>query len=173
MLGQAVAAALQPFGFPVAGWSRTRRTVAGVTSYAGDDELGAFLAGTRVLVCLLPATAATADLLDAATLSLLPRGAEVVNIARGSLLVDADLLALQERDVGGHADDLAAGQRLGEPPQRRRAVVAVDDELGDHRVVVGRDLVAGTHAGVDAHAGLRRRGAQVREGADLVDIDGE
>ncbi|MBK9704585.1 MAG: glyoxylate/hydroxypyruvate reductase A [Betaproteobacteria bacterium] len=94
VLGQAVAAALQPFGFPVAGWSRTRRTVAGVTSYAGDDELGAFLAGTRVLVCLLPATAATADLIDAATLSLLPRGAEVVNIARGSLLVDADLLAL-------------------------------------------------------------------------------
>ena len=66
----------------------------GVTCFAGDDELDAFLAGTRVLVCLLPATAATADLLDAATLSLLPRGAEVVNIARGGLLVDADLLAL-------------------------------------------------------------------------------
>jgi glyoxylate/hydroxypyruvate reductase A len=94
LLGQAVAAALAPFGFPLAGWSRTRKAVPGVVSFAGDAELPAFLARSRVLVCLLPATPATRDLLDRERLSRLPAGAHVVNVARGDIVVDADLVAL-------------------------------------------------------------------------------
>ncbi len=94
VLGLAIAAALAPFGFPLTAWSRTRKALPGIASYAGDGELGAFLATARVLVCTLPATSATDGLLDRATLSQLPRGAHVVNVARGELVVDADLLAL-------------------------------------------------------------------------------
>lgn len=93
VLGQSVAAALSPFGFPLAGWSRTRKAVAGVQTFAGMDELPAFLARARVLVCLLPSTPDTRDLLDRRRLSALPRGAHVVNVARGDLIVDADLVA--------------------------------------------------------------------------------
>jgi glyoxylate/hydroxypyruvate reductase len=94
VLGQAVAAALAPFGFPLAAWSRTRKAAPGVTAFAGAAELPAFLARTRVLICLLPSTPRTRDLLDRRALAKLPAGAHVVNVARGDILVDADLLAL-------------------------------------------------------------------------------
>jgi glyoxylate/hydroxypyruvate reductase A len=93
LLGQATAAALRPFGFPLAGWSQTRKSIAGVQSFAGADELPAFLRRTLVLICLLPSTPGTRDLLDRARLMTLPRGAHLVNVARGDIVVDADLIA--------------------------------------------------------------------------------
>jgi glyoxylate/hydroxypyruvate reductase len=94
VLGRAVAAALAPFGFPLAGWSRLRSDRAGVAGFAGPEELPAFLRRTRLLVCLLPSTPDTRGLLCRSTLEQLPRGAHVVNVARGDLVVDADLVAL-------------------------------------------------------------------------------
>jgi len=94
VLGSAVATALAGLGFTVRVWSRSRKEIAGVASFAGTDELARFLAETRFLACLLPLTARTANLLDRERLALLPRGAYVVNVSRGGLLVDADLLAL-------------------------------------------------------------------------------
>jgi glyoxylate/hydroxypyruvate reductase A len=115
ILGQAVAAALAPFGFPLHGWSRAPRAVPGVTCHAGAAELPDFLARSRVLVCLLPSTAATRGLLDRGTLSLLPVGAEVVNAGRGDLIVDADLLALlDEGHLGGATLDVFRHEPL--PP---------------------------------------------------------
>ncbi|HVP88153.1 MAG TPA: NAD(P)-dependent oxidoreductase, partial [Casimicrobiaceae bacterium] len=67
---------------------------AGVASHAGAGELDAVLARARVLICLLPSTPETRGLLDRARLSRLPRGACVVNLARGDLLVEEDLIAL-------------------------------------------------------------------------------
>jgi len=94
VLGRAVAAALEPFGFPLAGWSRARKAVPGVASFAGEGELSAFLVRSRVLVCLLPSTPDTRDLLGRERLAQLPAGAHVVNVARGDIVVDADLVAL-------------------------------------------------------------------------------
>jgi glyoxylate/hydroxypyruvate reductase A len=93
LLGQATAAALLPFGFPLAGWSRTRKAMPGVTTFAGADELPAFLGRTHVLVCMLPSTPETRDLIDRARLMTLPCGAHLVNVARGDIVVDADLVA--------------------------------------------------------------------------------
>jgi glyoxylate/hydroxypyruvate reductase len=93
VLGQAVAAALLPFGFPIAGWSRAPKTMARVTLFAGADELPAFLRRTHVLVCLLPSTPDTRNLIDRERLMMLPRGAHVVNVARGDIVVDTDLVA--------------------------------------------------------------------------------
>jgi glyoxylate/hydroxypyruvate reductase A len=94
VLGCAVADALRPFGFPLAGWSRTRKAIADVRSYAGADELPALLSVSNALVCLLPSTPATRNLLDRARLRQLPAGATLVNVARGDIIVDDDLLAL-------------------------------------------------------------------------------
>jgi glyoxylate/hydroxypyruvate reductase A len=96
VLGAAVAAALAPFGFPVDGWSRSRKQISDVRSFAGTAELGEFLGRCRVLVCLLPLTAETRGMLNRAMLSQLSHGAYVVNVSRGALLVDEDLLALIE-----------------------------------------------------------------------------
>ena len=94
VLGQVVARALAPFAFPLSGWSATRKRVPGVESFAGPEELRAFLPSSRVLVCLLPSTRETRNLLDKANLSQLPRGAHLVNVARGHIVVDEDLIAL-------------------------------------------------------------------------------
>jgi len=94
VLGVAVAAALATFGFPVDGWSRSRKQIRNVTSFEGSAGLQAFLSRCRVLVCMLPLTAETRGMLDRATLSQLPQHAYVVNVSRGALLVEEDLLAL-------------------------------------------------------------------------------
>jgi glyoxylate/hydroxypyruvate reductase len=94
VLGERVAKAVAQFDFPVNGWSRTPKAVAGVQRFAGHDQLDAFLQASRVLVCLLPLTAETRDILNLKNLSRLrPRG-YVINVARGAHLVDDDLLAL-------------------------------------------------------------------------------
>lgn len=96
VLGARVAQALRQFDFPVLGWSRNARVVDGVRCFVGAAQLADFLAQSRVLVCLLPLTADTLDILGRAALSQLPRGAYLVNVARGEHVVDDDLLALLE-----------------------------------------------------------------------------
>jgi glyoxylate/hydroxypyruvate reductase A len=93
VLGRAVADTLRGHGFAVAGWSRTPRAHAGVTLFSGNDALPAFLARTEVLVCLLPLTPATQGLVDRKFLAGLPQGAHLINVARGAIIVDADLVA--------------------------------------------------------------------------------
>lgn len=94
VLGARVAQALRLFEFPVNGWSRSPRTLDGVTCFHGPQGLHACLAASRVLVNLLPLTPDTRDILNRDTLSRLMPGGYVVNVARGAHLVDEDLLAL-------------------------------------------------------------------------------
>ena len=94
VLGQRVCRALQQFEFPVLGWSRSRKTIDGVHCFAGDADLSEFLAATRILVCLLPLTPETENILRAENLQRLQPGAYVINVARGGHLVDDDLIAL-------------------------------------------------------------------------------
>lgn len=94
VLGEQVARAVQHFGFQVLGWSRTARQMDGVRCFHGQAQLAEFLAGTRVLVNLLPLTPQTENLLNRGTLSQLQPGAYLINIARGKHVVDQDLLAL-------------------------------------------------------------------------------
>ncbi|MFZ9297528.1 MAG: 2-hydroxyacid dehydrogenase [Hylemonella sp.] len=94
VLGQRVAQAVQQFDFPVLGWSRRPKQLAGVSCFAGLAELPAFLAASRVLVCLLPLTEETQNILRHDTLSQLQPGGYVINVARGAHLVEQDLLAL-------------------------------------------------------------------------------
>lgn len=92
-LGSHVAGRLAAIGFPVQGWSRTRKSSAGIPSYYGDEGLAAFLAASDILVCLLPLTPATSGILDARLFRQLPAGAYIINVARGEHLVEPDLLA--------------------------------------------------------------------------------
>jgi len=94
VLGERVARALAQFEFAVNGWSRSPKAVEGVQCFAGVDGFNDFLAASRVLVCLLPLTPDTRDILNRDTLSRLHSGGYVINVARGAHLVDDDLLAL-------------------------------------------------------------------------------
>jgi glyoxylate/hydroxypyruvate reductase len=94
VIGAQVAQALVAIGFGVRGYARTARDVDNVEVFAGASRLDAFLDGLDFLVCVLPATAATAGLLNRTTLSRLADGAHVVNIGRGATLMEDDLVAL-------------------------------------------------------------------------------
>lgn len=96
-LGQAAARALLPFDFALRGWSQTRKQVAGVDSFAGWDELPAFLAGLDILVCLLPLTPDTRGILNAALFEKLAPGACLINAGRGGHLNEVDLIPALDR----------------------------------------------------------------------------
>ena len=102
VLGARVSLALRQFDFPVLGWSRSAKSIAGVQCFSGFEDgggLNEFLAATRVLVCLLPLTPQTENILSHSNLVKLIPGAYVINVARGAHLVDDDLMALID---GGH-----------------------------------------------------------------------
>jgi glyoxylate/hydroxypyruvate reductase A len=94
VLGERVARALAIFEFSVNGWSRSPKTVDGVQCFSGAQGFNDFLFASRVLVCLLPLTPDTRDVMNRDTLSQLQPGGYVINVARGAHLVDDDLLAL-------------------------------------------------------------------------------
>jgi glyoxylate/hydroxypyruvate reductase len=96
VLGERVARALAQFEFTVNGFSRTPKQVEGVRCFSGDAGFHAFLAATRILVCLVPLTPHTENILNRDTLGRLMPGAYLVNVARGAHLVEDDLLALLE-----------------------------------------------------------------------------
>lgn len=92
-MGLRAAAMLRAIGIPVIGWSRGRKSVPGMTCFAGREELPDFLARSEVLVCLLPATPETQGIVAAPLLARLPRGAGLVQVGRGAHQVLPDILA--------------------------------------------------------------------------------
>ena len=92
-LGQAAGEKLADLGFNVSGWSLTKKSSSIISCYAGAAQLPEFLAGSHILVALLPLTAATSNLFDKDLFALLPPGACFINAGRGLQVVDNDLIA--------------------------------------------------------------------------------
>jgi glyoxylate/hydroxypyruvate reductase A len=90
-MGGTVAARIAAMGYPVQTWGR------------GDGALAQRLAGRELVVNLLPLTPDTRGLLDARAFAALPRGAALVNLARGAHVVDAELLAALDSGHLAHA----------------------------------------------------------------------
>lgn len=137
--GRVVARLLHGAGFNLVGWSRTPKALRDVECYAGEDGLQGCLARADVLVCALPLTASTHGLLARRTLSQLPAGAYVINVARGGHLVEADLLALID---SGHLAGAALDVQETEP-------LPIDSPLWDHPKIVVTPHIA-AQAGIAA-----------------------
>lgn len=113
VLGSKVAEALAPWGFPLRCWSRSRKTYPGVKSFAGAEELPAFLSGTRVLINLLPNTAETVGIINGALLNKLADRSYLMNLARGVHVVEPDLLqALESGKLKGAMLDVYSREPL-------------------------------------------------------------
>ncbi|WP_249732400.1 NAD(P)-dependent oxidoreductase [Roseococcus sp. SDR] len=101
-LGAAIAARLAPFGCSLRGVDMAR-DVPGVVRMGLEDALR----GADVVIAALPLTPATRGLIGAQALSLLPPHALLVNIGRGSVIREADVLtALEAGRLGGYAADV-------------------------------------------------------------------
>jgi glyoxylate/hydroxypyruvate reductase A len=126
VLGQAVATSLASLGFPIVAWANHPRAHSSVRVYAGVDSLNEFLRTSRILVCLLPLTAATERILNRATLPALKPGSYVINVARGGHLdVGALLESIEDGHVAGatldvfEAEPLPPGDPLWKHPKVR------------------------------------------------------
>ena len=93
-IGREVARMALALGFPVSGWSRTPKEMPGIATFGGAGQLDAFLAQAQIVVVVLPRTADTENMLNRKRLAKMPEGGYVINIGRGSAIVDADLIAL-------------------------------------------------------------------------------
>ena len=96
-LGLAAARQLLRIGYRLNGWSRSVKTVTSIMTFAGDDELPAFLGQTDILVSLLPLTDATKGIINLKLLRQLAQdgplpGPVLINAGRGGLQVEADIL---------------------------------------------------------------------------------
>ncbi len=148
VLGRDAAEVLVRLGFRVAGWSRSPHTLPGVECFHGADALDAFLARTEILVCMLPHTPATEGILNLALLRKLKRdgalgGAYLINVGRGRLQVDADIVqALDEGALAGATLDvfpvepLAATSALWAHPKvtitPHNSAASVPEEIAAH-----------------------------------------
>jgi glyoxylate/hydroxypyruvate reductase len=118
VLGRDAAEVLRRLGFRVAGWSRNAKAGCAIETFAGAAGLDRFLARTEILVCLLPHTPATEGILDLALFRRLKRdgalgGAYLINVGRGKLQVEADIVAaLDEGSLAGATLDVFAVEPL-------------------------------------------------------------
>jgi glyoxylate/hydroxypyruvate reductase A len=123
VLGRDAAEVLARLGFDVAGWSATAKSIAGIACFAGERQLGDFLARTDILVCLLPLTPQTRGILNRKIFAQLARdgklgGPVIINAGRGGLQVEDDILeALDDGTLSAATLDVFASEPL--PPDSR------------------------------------------------------
>lgn len=160
-IGDQVAKRAKAFEMTVLATARTpRERPAHVDELVTSDRMDELLPRTDVLVICLPLTAETRGLFDRKRLSLLPKGAYVINIARGAILdSDALLESLTAGHLGGAGLDvtdpepLPAGHPLWSAPNlvitphvagdaeltRTRRDTLIDENLA--RFATGRPLL--------------------------------
>jgi glyoxylate/hydroxypyruvate reductase A len=95
-IGSEIARTLAAAGLNVIGVSRTGAPVEGVSEVHPIRDLDAVLPRAHYLVLVVPLTTATRGLIDARRLNLLPQHAVLVNVCRGAVVREPDLIeALQ------------------------------------------------------------------------------
>ncbi len=112
-IGSHIARVLVKNGFNVSGWSRSPKDIAGINAVSGKDSLMQILETTDVLVCCLPHNKSTHHYLGHEILSGLKKGGHVINVSRGAVINDEDLLGLIDRGhIAGAALDVFGTEPL-------------------------------------------------------------
>jgi len=158
-IGQRFAEVFANLGYRVNGWSRGPHELSGISSYHGRDQLAACLGPCDYVICVLPETAETRDIIDRKTLALMKRGAYFINVGRGRLVVEADLLAaLDSGQLAGAALDVF-----------RQEPLPADSPFWAHpKAVLTPHESGGTPQGSLAHVAENYR--RLRAGQPLINI---
>jgi glyoxylate/hydroxypyruvate reductase len=97
-IGVFVAEQLSGHGWDVCGWSKSEKNIDFAKTYK-QDKLNSFLNKTNILVCLLPLTNETEDILNLDLFKKLKSPSHLVNVARGEHLVEEDLLYALDMEI--------------------------------------------------------------------------
>jgi glyoxylate/hydroxypyruvate reductase A len=136
-LGMDAALKLKKLGYPVIGWGRSPKTIKEIPVFIGQKELKDFLIRADILVCFLPVTEQTKNILNYKNLSMLPRGAYVINVARGVLLVDEDLIKLLDNHhLSGACLDVFRQEPLpNDHPFWRHAKIIITPHMSSNPII--------------------------------------
>ncbi len=134
-IGGRIARSFAALDFTVCGYSRSSKTIPGVDCFAGPEGLQEVLARSDYLVACLPSTPETRDLLGRRAFAAMKPGALLINVGRGDLVVEEDLL---ESLDGGHLGGAVLDVLREEPP-------AADHPFWRHPKVTLTPHVSGWH----------------------------
>ena len=115
-IGKAIGDSLINLDFKVIGWSASPKSSLGaIEYYYGQEQLSGFLSQTDILINVLPLTENTKDILTKTELSYLPKGSFIINIGRGGIINESDLLSLLDTwHIAAAALDVFAEEPLPE-----------------------------------------------------------
>ena len=142
------------------GWSRTPKTVPGVKNFAGFDQLPAFLSQCDMVVCALPLTPDTRGILNAKHFALMPKGAAVINVARGQHVIEEDLIAALD---SGHLSAAVLDVFQTEP-------LPDDSPIWRHPKITATPHIAGITAPSAALAHVEDTIRRVESGVPLINV---
>jgi glyoxylate/hydroxypyruvate reductase A len=89
--------------FQVTGWSRSPKQLEGVQCYSGMDQLPELLAEADYVISILPSTPETVDLFDQQRFSEMKPSAVLINVGRGDLVNESDLVKALDDGQLSHA----------------------------------------------------------------------
>jgi glyoxylate/hydroxypyruvate reductase A len=101
--------------FNVVGWSRSQKELSGVKCYFGIDQLSEILAEADYVISILPVTPETTNLFDQQRFGEMKQGAVLINVGRGDLVNEVDLMqALDSAEISHAILDVMQAEPLPE-----------------------------------------------------------
>ena len=112
-IGRSIGELLVTQSFNVIGWGANQKSsLTDIKYYYGQDQLSDFLGRTNILINVLPLTSDTTNIITKKELSLLPKNSFIINIGRGGIINEDDLLTLL---IDGHIKAAALDVFTQEP----------------------------------------------------------
>lgn len=156
-IGSLVAHRFVVNGFRVAGWSRSRKELANVSCFAGEDGLRQALGMADYVVSVLPSTPETRHIFDHLLFRQFKPNALLINVGRGDLVNEPELIkALDDGLLAGAILDVMSVEPL--PP---------DNPLWLHPAVQLTPHVSGYHLG-DAILDIGENFRRLQSGEPLL-----
>ena len=133
-IGRSIGELLVTQSFNVIGWGANQKSsLTDIKYYYGQDQLSDFLGRTNILINVLPLTSDTTNIITKKELSLLPKDSFIINIGRGGIINEDDLLTLLSE---GHIKAAALDVFTQEP-------LPENNSLWDHPSVYITPHIAG------------------------------
>ena len=156
-IGNLVAQRFVANSFVVSGWSRSPKALPGIDCFAGMDQFDRAVSGASYVVSVLPSTPDTRGLFDYDRFTGFDPRALFINMGRGDLVAEADLMsALDEGLLAGAVLDVMSEEPL-----------PADHPLWSHPQVQLTPHVSGYHLG-DAIFDIAENYRRLRAGEPLL-----